>query len=120
LRWVREVETSPRGSGKELAAHSIHGKLARRGRPYVTINCAAISESLIQSELFGHERRAFTGADRRREGCFQRANGGGLLLDEITEMRAEMQAKLLRVLEEGLILRLGASRKLPIDVRVFA
>ncbi len=86
----------------------------------MAINCAAIPESLIESELFGHERGAFTGADRRREGCFERANGGSLLLDEITEMRPEMQAKLLRVLEEKRILRLGASKELPIDVRVFA
>jgi transcriptional regulator with PAS, ATPase and Fis domain len=77
-------------------------------------------ESLIESELFGHERGAFTGADRRREGCFERANGGSLLFDEITEMRPEMQAKLLRVLEERRILRLGGSKELPIDVRVFA
>src|SRR5260370_25912852 len=92
----------------------------RHNRPYVAINCAAVPESLIESELFGHERGAFTGADRRREGCFERANGGSLLLDEITEMRSEMQAKLLRVLEEKRILHLGASKELPIDVRVFA
>src|SRR5260370_38269957 len=92
----------------------------RHNRPYVAINCAAVPESLIESELFGHERGGFTGADRRREGCFERANGGTILLDEITEMRPEMQAKLLRVLEEQKILRLGASRELPIDVRVIA
>jgi transcriptional regulator with PAS, ATPase and Fis domain len=108
------------GTGKELAARAIYDKSPRHNRPYVAINCAAVPESLIESELFGHERGAFTGADRRREGCFERANGGSLLLDEITEMRPEMQAKLLRVLEEGSILRLGATRELPIDVRVFA
>src|SRR5208282_3091211 len=75
---------------------------------------------LIESELFGHERGAFTGADRRREGCFERANGGTLLLDEITEMRPEMQAKLLRVLEEKEVRRLGGVREIPIDVRVLA
>ena len=108
------------GTGKELAAKAIHDKSPRHMRPYVAINCAAVPESLIESELFGHERGAFTGAAVRREGCFERANGGSLLLDEITEMQAEMQAKLLRVLEEQQILRLGASRELPIDVRVFA
>lgn len=114
------IITGESGTGKELAARAIHDKSPRRNRPYVAINCAAVPESLIESELFGHERGAFTGADRRREGCFERANGGTLLLDEITEMRPEMQAKLLRVLEEGSILRLGATRELPIDVRVFA
>jgi two-component system, NtrC family, response regulator HydG len=114
------IITGESGTGKELAARAIHDKSPRHNRPYVAINCAAVPESLIESELFGHERGAFTGADRRREGCFERANGGSLLLDEITEMRPEMQAKLLRVLEEGSILRLGASRELPIDVRVFA
>lgn len=114
------IITGESGTGKELAARAIHDKSPRHNRPYVAINCAAVQESLIESELFGHERGAFTGADRRREGCFERANGGSLLLDEITEMRPEMQARLLRVLEEGSILRLGASRELPIDVRVFA
>lgn len=114
------IITGDSGTGKELAARAIHDKSPRHNRPYVAINCAAVPESLIESELFGHERGAFTGADRRREGCFERANGGSLLLDEITEMRPEMQAKLLRVLEEGSILRLGATRELPIDVRVFA
>ena len=114
------IITGESGTGKELAARAIHDRSPRQNRPYVAINCAAVPESLIESELFGHERGAFTGADRRREGCFERANGGTLLLDEITEMRPEMQAKLLRVLEEKRILRLGASKELPIDVRVFA
>jgi transcriptional regulator with PAS, ATPase and Fis domain len=114
------IITGESGTGKERAARAIHDKSPRQNRPYVAINCAAVPESLIESELFGHERGAFTGADRRREGCFERANGGSLLLDEITEMRPEMQAKLLRVLEERRILRLGASKDLPIDVRVFA
>jgi two-component system, NtrC family, response regulator HydG len=114
------IITGESGTGKELAARAIHDKSPRQNRPYVAINCAAIPESLVESELFGHERGAFTGADRRREGCFERANGGSLLLDEITEMRPEMQAKLLRVLEERRVLRLGASKELPIDVRVFA
>ena len=114
------IITGESGTGKELAARAIHDKSPRQNRPYMAINCAAVPESLIESELFGHERGAFTGADRRREGCFERANGGSLLLDEITEMRPEMQAKLLRVLEEKKILRLGANKELPIDVRVFA
>jgi two-component system response regulator HydG len=114
------IITGESGTGKELAARAIHDRSPRQNRPYVAINCAAVPESLIESELFGHERGAFTGADRRREGCFERANGGSLLLDEITEMRPEMQAKLLRVLEEKRILRLGASKELLIDVRVFA
>ena len=114
------IITGESGTGKELAARAIHDRSPRQNRPYVAINCAAVPESLIESELFGHERGAFTGADRRREGCFERANGGSLLLDEITEMRPEMQAKLLRVLEEKRILRLGASKEQPIDVRVFA
>ena len=106
------IITGESGTGKELAARAIHDKSPRHNRPYVAINCAAVPESLIESELFGHERGAFTGADRRREGCFERANGGSLLLDEITEMRPEMQAKLLRVLEEKRILRLGAGKEL--------
>jgi transcriptional regulator with PAS, ATPase and Fis domain len=112
--------TGESGTGKELAARAIHDSSPRQNRPYVAINCAAVPESLIESELFGHERGAFTGADRRRERRFERANGGSLLLDEVTEMRPEMQAKLLRVLEEQRILRLGASKELPIDARVFA
>jgi transcriptional regulator with PAS, ATPase and Fis domain len=112
--------TGESGTGKELAAKSIHARSPRRDRPFVAINCAAVPETLIESELFGHERGAFTGAHQRREGCFERANGGTLLLDEITEMRPEMQAKLLRVLEEKEVRRLGGIREIPIDVRVLA
>ena len=106
------IITGESGTEKELAARAIHDKSPRRNRPFVPINCAAVPETLIESELFGHERGAFTGADRRREGCFERANGGTLLLDEITEMRPEMQAKLLRVLEDKKISRLGGSGRL--------
>ncbi len=114
------IITGESGTGKELAARKIHDKSPRHSRPYVAINCAAVPEGLIESELFGHERGAFTGADRRHEGCFERANGGSLMLDEITEMRPDMQAKMLRVLEQRTILRLGASKETPIDVRVIA
>jgi len=108
------------GTGKELAARTIHDLSPRRAGPYVAINCAALPETLMESELFGHERGAFTGADRRREGCFELANGGTLLLDEIGEMKAELQAKLLRVIEEQKIRRLGGSAEIPVDVRVLA
>ncbi|MBF6559384.1 MAG: sigma-54-dependent Fis family transcriptional regulator [Candidatus Binataceae bacterium] len=108
------------GTGKELVARTIHELSPRRGAPYIAINCAALPETLMESEMFGHERGAFTGADRRREGCFEMANGGTLLLDEIGEMKPELQAKMLRVLEEGKLRRLGASTEVPIDVRVLA
>jgi DNA-binding NtrC family response regulator len=108
------------GSGKELVARTIHQMSSRCAKPYVGVNCAAIPETLMESELFGHERGAFTGADRRREGCFEAANGGTLLLDEITEMKIEMQAKLLRVLEERQLRRVGGNSEIALDVRVLA
>jgi DNA-binding NtrC family response regulator len=108
------------GSGKEIVARTIHDLSSRHQGPYVAINCAALPETLMESELFGHERGAFTGADRRREGCFELAKGGTLLLDEITEMKVGLQAKLLRVLEEKKLRRVGGSTEIPLDVRVLA
>jgi len=114
------VITGETGTGKELVARTIHELSPRHAAPYVPINCAAIPESLMESELFGHERGAFTGADRHHQGCFEAANGGTLLLDEITEMKPELQAKLLRVIEEGRVRRVGGSAEISLDVRVLA
>ena len=108
------------GTGKELVARTIHELSPRASGPYIAINCAALPETLMESELFGHERGAFTGADRRREGCFELGAGGTLLLDEIGEMKPELQAKLLRVLEERKVRRLGGSAEISVDVRVLA
>jgi transcriptional regulator with PAS, ATPase and Fis domain len=108
------------GCGKELVAESVHAMSPRAGHPFVAINCAAIPATLIEAELFGHERGSFTGAMRTREGVFERANGGTLLLDEITEMPLELQSRLLRVLETKRLNRVGGSADLPVDVRVIA
>jgi DNA-binding NtrC family response regulator len=108
------------GTGKELAARTIHELSPRRSGPYIGVNCAAIPETLMESELFGYERGAFTGADRRKEGSFELANHGTLLLDEITEMKIELQAKLLRVIEEQHLRRVGGTAEVPLDVRVLA
>jgi DNA-binding NtrC family response regulator len=108
------------GTGKERLAAFIHHHSPRRQGPLVAVNCAALPEQLLESELFGHEKGAFTGADQRRQGRFQEAHGGTLLLDEITEMPVELQAKLLRVLQEGLVHRVGGARPEPVDVRVLA
>ncbi|HEX5431658.1 MAG TPA: sigma-54 dependent transcriptional regulator, partial [Bryobacteraceae bacterium] len=108
------------GTGKELAARPIH-QLSRRSRgPFLALNCAAIPQDLIESELFGHEKGAFTGAAERRPGCFERANGGTLLLDELGEMPAFLQVKLLRVLEDSMVRPLGAGPEVRVDVRVIA
>src|ERR1700731_2584339 len=112
--------TGETGSGKEILARTIHSLSPRAERPFVAINCSAIPESLMQSEIFGHERGAFTGAAERRIGCFELADGGTLLLDEIGEMPAPTQAKLLRVLEDHRVRRLGSKVETPVDVRVLA
>lgn len=108
------------GTGKELVASAIHYNSPRKDGPLIKINCAAITDTLLESELFGHEKGAFTGADRRKEGKFVQANGGTLFLDEIGEMPLAMQAKLLRVLQEREITRVGGDSIIPVDVRVVA
>ena len=112
--------TGESGTGKELAARTIHALSPRRMNPFVAINCAAIPESLMESEIFGHEKGAFTGATDRRAGCFELADGGTLLLDEIGEMPMATQAKLLRVLEDSRVRRLGSKAEILTDVRVLA
>ncbi|MFN2386503.1 MAG: sigma-54-dependent transcriptional regulator [Thermoanaerobaculia bacterium] len=110
--------TGASGSGKEVAARTIHRLSRRAGKPFVAFNCGAISPTLIESELFGHERGSFTGADKRRLGYFEEATGGTLFLDEITEMGSELQVKLLRVLEDRTLRRVGGSQELKVDVRL--
>ena len=112
--------TGETGSGKEIVARTIHALSPRAERPFVAINCSAIPESLMESEIFGHERGAFTGAAERRLGCFELADGGTLLLDEIGEMPAPTQTKLLRVLEDGKVRRLGSKSETAVNVRVLA
>ena len=128
-RWVELAATSTApvlvygesGTGKELVARTIHELSNRRNKPFVAINCAAIPETLIESELFGHERGAFTGATERRLGCFELTDGGTLFLDEVAEMDSNTQAKLLRVLQEGTFRRVGGGKhEIQVDVRVVA
>ena len=108
------------GTGKELIARAIHRAGPRRGRPFIAVNCGAIPPDLVESELFGHEKGAFTGADRRRKGYFEAADAGTLFLDEIGELPAPAQVKLLRVLQDGQVVRIGATRPVQVDVRVIA
>jgi two-component system response regulator AtoC len=112
--------TGASGTGKEVAARTIHRLSRRAAKPFVAFNCGAISPTLIESELFGHERGSFTGADKRRVGYFEEAAGGTLFLDEITEMGAELQVKLLRVLEDRTLRRVGGSQELKVDVRLIS
>src|SRR5688572_23823451 len=108
------------GTGKELVAETLHTLSRRKDKPLFAVNCGAVSPNLIESELFGHEKGSFTGADRRHLGYFERAAGGTLLLDEITEMNPELQVKLLRVLESGRFLRVGGNDSIEADVRILA
>src|SRR2546428_1848291 len=110
----------PSGTGKELVANAVHYNGPRRGKPLVKVNCAAFARDLVESELFGHEKGAFTGAVATREGKFEIADGGTLFLDEIGDMRLETQAKILRVLQEREFERVGGNRTIKVDVRVLA
>ncbi|MEN8189843.1 MAG: sigma-54 dependent transcriptional regulator [Thermodesulfobacteriota bacterium] len=108
------------GTGKELIGRLIHGLSPRNNKPFMELNCAAVPENLFESELFGHEKGAFTGADKKRKGLFEQAHGGTLFLDEVGEIPAPVQAKLLRVLQEKTITRLGSSSQVDVDVRIVA
>jgi two-component system, response regulator FlrC len=112
--------TGESGTGKEVLARYVHARSNRARGSFISVNCAAIPESLLESELFGHEKGAFTGAVARRIGKFEEANGGTLLLDEISEMDVRLQAKLLRALQERVIDRVGGTRPVPVDIRIIA
>src|SRR5258705_4555540 len=112
--------TGESGTGKEVLARYVHGRSSRSRAPFISVNCAAIPENLLESELFGHEKGAFTGAVARRIGKFEEASGGTLLLDEISEMDTRLQAKLLRAIQERVIDRVGGSRPVPVDIRIIA
>jgi DNA-binding NtrC family response regulator len=112
--------TGESGSGKEVLARYVHQRSTRKDRPFVCVNCAAIPDNLLESELFGHEKGAFTGAVARRIGKFEEANGGTLLLDEISEMEVRLQAKLLRAIQERVIDRVGGGQPVKVDIRILA
>jgi DNA-binding NtrC family response regulator len=117
---VSVLITGESGTGKEMVARTIHNLSPRKSAPFVAINCSAIPETLMESELFGHERGAFTGAASQRQGCFELAHGGTLLLDEIADMPSLLQSKLLRTLEERSVRRLGGKKETPVDVRMIS
>ena len=117
---VTVLVTGESGTGKELVARTVHELSRRRNRPFLAVNCGAISPNLIESEIFGHEKGSFTGADRQHLGFFERAHGGTLFLDEITEMPLDLQVKLLRVLESGMFMRVGSTQNQETDVRIIA
>jgi DNA-binding NtrC family response regulator len=112
--------TGESGTGKELVSQTVHRMSPRATKPFLAVNCGAVAPNVIESELFGHERGSFTGAERGRKGYFEEANGGTLLLDEVTEMSADLQVKLLRVIDAGRLFRVGASEPISVDVRVIA
>jgi two-component system, response regulator FlrC len=112
--------TGESGTGKEVIARYVHGRSNRSKAPFISVNCAAIPEQLLESELFGHEKGAFTGAVARRIGKFEEATGGTLLLDEISEMDVRLQAKLLRAIQERVIDRVGGTKPVPVDIRIIA
>src|SRR5246127_1693262 len=112
--------TGESGTGKEVLARFVHSRSQRAKKPFITVNCAAIPENLLESELFGHEKGAFTGALGRRIGKFEEANGGTLLLDEVSEMDVRLQAKLLRAIQERVIDRVGGTRPVKVDIRIIA
>ncbi|MFD1254486.1 Nitrogen regulation protein NR(I) [Devosia equisanguinis] len=112
--------TGESGTGKEVIAKYVHGRSRRAGKPFISVNCAAIPEALLESELFGHEKGSFTGAVARRIGKFEEASGGTLLLDEISEMDVRLQAKLLRAIQERVIDRVGGTKPVPVDIRILA
>jgi len=119
-RKARVLISGESGSGKELVARAIHDSSERRDRPFVKVNCAAIPPDLIESELFGHERGSFTGATAQKKGLFEEADGGSILLDEIGDMAPNAQAKVLRILQSGELMRVGSSKPIQVDVRVLA
>ena len=112
--------TGESGTGKEVIARYVHARSTRAKKPFISVNCAAIPEALLESELFGHEKGSFTGAVARRIGKFEEANGGTLLLDEISEMDVRLQAKLLRAIQERVIDRVGGTKPVPVDIRIIA
>lgn len=117
---ARVLITGPNGTGKELVAHWLHQKSSRSAQPFVAVNCAAIPSELIESELFGHEKGAFTSAHKQRSGKFEQAQGGTLFLDEIGDMSLSAQSKVLRALQENLINRVGSDKNIKVDVRILA